>query len=123
MIEDTVESVDTTPQEDVPTPDPAPPASEPEPVQPSAPASEEAGDSGEESIPQDTENPVLDGLEGDGGMSVIGEPVTEVPAPTPEPRPFLTTPFEEYTVVEGFLLVFLLCLFIAGLYQLVRRFI
>lgn len=39
------------------------------------------------------------------------------------PRLFLTTPFEEYTVTEGFLLVLLLCAFIAVLYHFVRRFI
>lgn len=42
---------------------------------------------------------------------------------TPPPRLFLTTPFEEYTVTEGFLLVLLLCAFIAVLYHFVRRFI
>ena len=40
-----------------------------------------------------------------------------------EPRPFLTTPFEEYSVTEGLLLVLLLCVFLAAVYRFIRRFV
>jgi hypothetical protein len=39
------------------------------------------------------------------------------------PRPFLTTPFEDYTVQEGFNLLFLGCLVVGVLYKIVRRFV
>ena len=40
-----------------------------------------------------------------------------------ELRPFLATPFEEYSVTEGLLLVLLLCAFLAALYHFIRRFV
>ena len=39
------------------------------------------------------------------------------------PRPFLTTPFEDYTVLEGLSLVFLLCLVFQAVYHMFRRFV
>lgn len=50
-----------------------------------------------------------------------GEPIAVSVVETP--RPFLTTPFEEYNVVEGYCLLFTLLIFIAILYHFVRRFI
>jgi hypothetical protein len=38
-------------------------------------------------------------------------------------RPFLTTPFAEYNVTEGFALMFFIMFVIVILYQYVRRFI
>lgn len=37
--------------------------------------------------------------------------------------PFLTTPFEEYSVTEGFLLLFLIALVVCVIYRFVRRFV
>jgi hypothetical protein len=39
------------------------------------------------------------------------------------PRLFLETPFEEYTVIEGFCLVFTIALIIGVIHHFVRRFI
>jgi len=52
----------------------------------------------------------------------VRRPQTVSPLPEPEPRPFLTTPFEDYTVTEGFLLLIALLLSAFGLFSLVRRF-
>lgn len=41
---------------------------------------------------------------------------------SPPPRPFLDTPFEEYTVSEGFGLLFLGAVVVGVLYHFVRRF-
>lgn len=38
-----------------------------------------------------------------------------------DPRPFLSTPFEEYTVTEGLLLAVLLCLFISALVKIIKE--
>ena len=92
-------------------------------VEPSFPALIEVSSDGGIIVPGDVESLVTDGLAMEESMSSLGEPITEIPIPTPEPRPFLTTSFEDYTVLEGYMLVFLLCVFVAGLYQLVRRFI
>ena len=40
-----------------------------------------------------------------------------------ETRTFLLTPFSEYTVTEGFCLVFFLALFVVALNHFIRRFI
>jgi hypothetical protein len=40
-----------------------------------------------------------------------------------EPRPFLTTPFDEYSVIEGYALMFFILFIITIMYQFVRRFI
>ncbi len=37
------------------------------------------------------------------------------------PRPFLSTPFEEYTVTEGLLLAVLLCLFVSALVKIIKE--
>jgi hypothetical protein len=44
-------------------------------------------------------------------------------APAPPPRLFLTMPFAEYTVLEGFSLLFLIILVVAGVYHMFRRFV
>ncbi|MCL2605252.1 MAG: hypothetical protein FWD90_12300 [Defluviitaleaceae bacterium] len=41
----------------------------------------------------------------------------------PEPRSFLETPFEEYTVTEGFLLLYIVMVCIAFCYHFIRRYI
>lgn len=38
-----------------------------------------------------------------------------------DPRPFLSTPFEEYTVTEGLLLAVLLCLFVSALVKIIKE--
>ena len=38
-----------------------------------------------------------------------------------DPRPFLTTPFEEYNVTEGLLLVLLLCVFVRSVIKIVKE--
>ena len=47
---------------------------------------------------------------------VVGEPVTLAE----DPRPFLSTPFEEYTVTEGLLLAILLCLFVSAVVKIIK---
>lgn len=47
----------------------------------------------------------------------IGESSTLVE----DSRPFLTTPFEEYTVTEGLLLVIVLCLFASAVVKLLKE--
>lgn len=44
-------------------------------------------------------------------------------AAPPPPRLFLLTPFAEYTVLEGFCLLFLVCLVLAAVYHMFRRFV
>lgn len=48
-------------------------------------------------------------------VSVIKEEITE------DPRLFLTTPFEEYTVTEGLILAVLLCLFVSALVRIIKE--
>lgn len=48
-------------------------------------------------------------------VSAIKEEVTE------DPRFFLTTPFEEYTVTEGLILAVLLCLFVSALVRIIKE--
>lgn len=36
-------------------------------------------------------------------------------------RPFLSTPFEEYTVTEGLLLAILLCLFVSAVVKIIKE--
>lgn len=56
------------------------------------------------------------------GSSQVPEELTGEPVElTEEPRLFLTTPFEEYTVTEGLLLTLLLCLFISALVKIVKE--
>lgn len=70
--------------------------------------------------------PVTEEITGTGeqsGTVIITEQAgTEYIAMTAEPRPFLTTPFEEYTVTEGYLLMFFMMAVIAAIYSMIRRF-
>ena len=38
-----------------------------------------------------------------------------------DPRPFLTTPFEEYSVTEGFLLELVLCVFAKTIIKILKE--
>lgn len=38
-----------------------------------------------------------------------------------EPRPFLTTPFEDYSVTEGLLLAVLLCIFARSVIKILKE--
>ena len=59
--------------------------------------------------------------------SVLGEQEetageTQAPAVVQDdPRPFLTTPFEEYTVTEGLLLTLVLCAFISAVVKILKE--
>ncbi len=44
-------------------------------------------------------------------------------APAPPSRLFLLTPFADYTVMEGFCLLFLVCVAVAAVYHMFRRFV
>ena len=127
-----------------PAPEPAP---EPEPEAPAAPVEvitvedlldRITGETGENS---ETEEPTQE-TEGDAGTEAPAESGEALPAETPESpiavagmdkllkytktlqetadHPMLTTPFEDYTVAEGLLLLLLLSVFVSACVKLLK---
>lgn len=61
-------------------------------------------------------------METNESLSQVPEEVTgELVELTEDPRPFLTTPFAEYTVTEGLLLAVFLCLFFSALVRIIKE--
>lgn len=120
------ETLELTPSE--PEQGSEPETSDPAPA-PSVPELESEPETSESAPEEDGSSSSTYGFDSglDGG-STSSEPETPPPdeetsTPTTgaEPRPFLSTPVEEYTVTEGLLLCVLVVLLSLGLLSIVRR--
>lgn len=65
-------------------------------------------------------NEFINSVLGDENEEPAGETQTVIVLQD-DPRPFLTTPFDDYTVTEGLLLAVLLCLFFSVIVKILKE--
>ena len=71
-------------------------------------------------MPEELQNEQIPPAEQEGGAAAP-ETVETVEQPVETERPFLTTPFEEYNVQEGLLLLLVIMAFLAACWKLIQE--